>query len=128
MNDTDTPHGATMRDAHTTDPVKPWHKWPTKHVRLRLQVSGYSKTLDVYAVSDTMEIGWYAMENAITEAFEQLPSRDIPADEHDPKAGTLPMAFVELTDVDGNRRVVEDTDLRGEEWLKDLVTGIEIVN
>lgn len=108
--------------------AKPWHTWPVKHVRLRLRVGDFEKTLDVQIISDAAEMGWYAMENAIGEAYQHLPSRDVPADLDDPTAGTERMAFVELTDADGNRRIVEDTDLRGEEWLKDLVVGIEIVN
>lgn len=102
--------------------------WPTKHVRLRLQAGSYSATLDVQAVSDTTEIGWYAMENAIAQAFEDLPCRDVPADPFYPDAGTLRMASVELVNAAGDRKIVEDTDLRHEEWLKDLVAGIEIVN
>jgi len=117
-----------MRDAHTTDPVKPWHKWPTKHVRLRLRVGDHQTTIDVEIVSDAAELGFNAMENAIGEAYQHLPSRDVPADPDDPALGTVRMAFAELTDVDGNQRIVEDTDLRGEEWLKDLVAGIEIIN
>ncbi len=138
--------GTTVGEPHHTDCIRlseigsdPNHllrgqaiaqviNWPTKHVRLRLEFGNHGKTLDVRAVSDTMEIGWYAMENAIAEAYEGLPSRDVPADPDDPALGTVRMAFVELTDADGNRRIVEDTDLRGEEWLKDLVAGIEIVN
>lgn len=107
---------------------EPWCKWPMKHVRLRLQAGGYSATLDVRAVSETTDIGWYAMENAIAEAFEGLPFRDRPADEHNPKAGTVSVAYIELANIAGDRKVVEDTDLREEEWLKDLVVGIEIVN
>ena len=110
------------------DPAKPWHGWPVQHMRLRLQVCGYCKTLDVSIVSDAAELGFNAMENAIGEAYQHLPSRDVPADPDNPSAGTERMAFVELTDADSNRRIVEDTDLRGEEWLKDLVAGIEIVN
>ncbi len=105
-----------------------WQNWSVKYVRLRLQVGGHSKMLDVRAVSDTMEIGWYAMENAIAEAYEDLPSRDVPADPDDPALGTVRMAFVELTDADGKQRIVEDTDLRREEWLEDLVVAAETVN
>lgn len=107
---------------------KPWQSWPVKHVRLRLRVGDHQTTIDVEIVSDAAEMGFHAMENAIGEAYQHLPSRDVPADSHDPAAGTERMAFVELTDVGGNRRIVEDTDMRGEEWLKDLVVGIEIVN
>ena len=110
------------------DPAKPWHTWPVKHVRLRLQIDGFQKTLDVSIVSDAAEPGFYAMENAIGEAYQHLPSRDVPADPDDPALGTVRMAFVELIDAEGNRRIVEDADLRGEEWLKDLVAGIEIVS
>ena len=106
-----------------------WQKtWPVKHVRLRLQVGSFQKTLDVSIASDAAELGWYAMENAIGEAHQHLPSRDVPADPDNPASGTERMAFVELTDAEGNRRIVEDTDLRGEEWLKDFVTGIEIIS
>lgn len=111
-----------------TDHPEPWHGWPVKHVRLRLRAGAFETTLDVRAVSDTMEIGWYAMENAIAEAFEDLPCRDRPADEHNPKAGTVSVACVELTNAAGDRKIVEDTDLRREEWLKDLVVAAEIVN
>ena len=103
-------------------------RWPVKHVRLRLQIDDYQKNLDVSIVSDTAEMGFHAMENAIGEAYQHLPSRDVPADPDNPSAGTERMAFVELTDADSNRRIVEDADLRGEEWLKDLVAGIEIVS
>lgn len=109
------------------DDFPPVVGWPTKYARLRLQAGGYSATLEVHAVSDTMEIGWYAMENAIGEAYIHLPCRDVPADPDDPNAGTERMAFIELTDTEGNRRIVEDTDLRGEEWLKDLVVSVEII-
>lgn len=122
------PHGRSMRGAYMADPAKPWHKLPTKHVRLRLQAADYSKTIDVRSVSDTMEGGWYAMENAIAEAFEDLPCRDRPADEHNPKAGTVSVAYIELTNAVGDRKIVEDTDLRREEWLKDFVVAAEIVN
>lgn len=105
-----------------------WQTWPIRRVRLRLQAGEYQKLIDVSIVSDAAEIGWYAMENGIGEAYQHLPSRNVPADPDDPTAGTERMAFVELTDADGNRRIVEDTDLRGEEWLKDLVAGIEIVS
>lgn len=104
-----------------------WLTWPVKHIRLRLRVGEHQKTLDVSIVSDAAELGFYAMENAIAEAFEALPCRDRPADEHNPKAGTVSVACVELTNAAGDRKIVEDTDLRHEEWLKDLITTAEIV-
>lgn len=112
----------------STDLAKPWHTWPVQHVRLRLQSGSYQKALDVQIVSDAAELGFYAMENAIGEAYQHLPSRDVPADPDDATAGTERMAFVELNDAEGNRRIVEDTDLRGEEWLKEFVVAAEIVN
>lgn len=127
MSAEEIPHGRSDRGAYMADPAEPWRKWPTKHVRLRLQAGGYSAMLDVQAVSDTMEVGWYVIENAIAEAFDYLPCRDRPADEHNPTAGTVRVAYVELTNTAGERRTFEDTDLRREEWLKDLVTAAEIL-
>jgi hypothetical protein len=88
-------------------------RWARQRVRLTLKQWDYATTLETTVCGNCQ--GFEIFDSAISNAWEALPTRG--AD----------IAYVALARADGDTLECADDEMRGDDWLKEMVVGIEIV-
>jgi hypothetical protein len=90
--------------------------WAKQRVRVTLGQWDYRTVIETTVGGNCK--GFEIFDSAVCNAWESLLTRKIFEDEY---------AYVELTRANGDTLLCEDDMLDGEDWLKELVIGIEIV-
>lgn len=67
--------------------------------------------------------GFHVIEGAISLAYESLPDRTYETLTSEP----ITVAVLELTYPDGDVLICEDEEQAGEDWLREMLIGAEIV-
>ena len=91
-------------------------RWAEQRVRITLKQWDYTATLETTVGGNCQ--GFEIFECAISNAWEELPIREKCGDDY---------AYVTMTRSNGDALECEDDELNGEDWLKQMVVGIEIV-
>lgn len=90
--------------------------WAKQLVRVTLMQWDYRATVETVVGGNCQ--GFEIFECAIGNAYDGLPTRKYDGDEY---------PHVVLTRADGDTLECEDEELTGEDWLKRMVVGIEII-
>lgn len=91
-------------------------------VRLTFGMWRYRLTLEVPVKGNLM--GFDAIRAAVENVYESLPARTV----YDDRGRDEEMAEIQLQDPDGDTLRVEDDELKGEDWLRDMVIAAEIID